>query len=115
MEQVVEVRGKPTRILSDNGTEFTSIAVLKWCQEKGVRWDYIQPGKPHQNGYIESFNGKFRDECLNENLFVGLQEARRFVESWRKEYNEQRPHSSLGGKTPQEVALEGEALTETSN
>lgn len=115
LDQVIESRGKPGRILSDNGTEFTSTAVLKWCQEKGVRWDYIQPGKPYQNGYIESFNGKLRDECLNENLFTSLQEAKRLVEAWREEYNERRPHSSLKGKTPNEVARGEEILTGTSN
>lgn len=114
LEQVIETRGKPDRILSDNGTEFTSTALLKWCQEQGIRWDYIQPGKPYQNGYIESFNGKLRDECLNENIFVNLQEAKRLVEAWREEYNERRPHSSLKGKTPNEVAKEEEKLTGTS-
>lgn len=114
LEQVIEARGKPDRILSDNGTEFTSTAILKWCQEQGIRWDYIQPGKPYQNGYIESFNGKLRDECLNENVFVNLQEVKRLVETWRGEYNEQRPHSSLKGKTPNEVAKEEEKLTGTS-
>ena len=115
LEQVIEARGKPERILSDNGTEFTSMALLKWCQEQGIRWDYIQPGKPYQNGYIESFNGKLRDECLNENIFVNLQEAKRLVEAWREEYNERRPHSSLNGKTPNEVAKEEEKITGTSN
>jgi len=115
LEQVIEARGKPERILSDNGTEFTSIAILRWCQGQGIRWDYIQPGKPYQNGYIESFNGKLRDECLNENIFVNLQEAKRLVETWREEYNVQRPHSSLNGKTPHEVAQEEEKLTGTSN
>ena len=114
LEQLIEARGKPGRILSDNGTEFTSSAVLSWCQEKRIRWDYIQPGKPYQNGYIESFNGKLRDECLNENIFVSLQEASRLVEAWREEYNEQRPHSSLNGKTPNEMAKEEEKLTGTS-
>lgn len=115
LEQAIESRGKLGRILSDNGTELTSIAVLKWCQEKGIKWDYIQPGKPYQNGYIESFNGKLRDECLNECLFTSLQEAKRLVEEWREEYNERRPHSSLEGKTPNEVAREEEKLTGTSN
>lgn len=115
LEQIIESRGKPGRILSDNGTEFTSTAVLKWCQERGIKWDYIQPGKPYQNGYIESFNGKLRDECLNESLFISLQEAKKLVEEWRDEYNEQRPHSSLKGKTPSEVAREEKKLTGTSN
>jgi putative transposase len=79
---------------------------LKWCKDKGIRWDYIQPGKPYQNGYIESFNGKLRDECLNENVFLNLHEAVRLVESWREEYNGERPHSALGGKTPNEMAKE---------
>lgn len=115
LEQVIEARGKPERILSDNGTEFTSVAILRWCQEREIRWDYIQPGKPYQNGYIESFNGKLRDECLNESIFVNLQEAKRLVETWREEYNERRPHSSLNGRTPNEVAQEEELLTGTSN
>jgi putative transposase len=115
LEKVIESRGKPDRILSDNGTEFTNTAVLKWCQEKEIRSDYIQPGKPYQNGYIESFNGKLRDECLNEHVFTSLQEAKRLVEAWREEYNERRPHSSLGGKTPNEMAKEEEKLTGTSH
>ncbi len=112
LEKIIEVRGMPGRILSDNGTEFTSTAILKWCHEKGLRWDYIQPGKPYQNGYIESFNGKLRDECLNENWFTSLREAKRLVEEWRSEYNERRPHSSLGGRTPAEVARGGEEQRE---
>jgi len=115
LEHVIEARGKPDRILSDNGTEFTSMAILRWCQEQAIRWDYIQPGKPYQNGYIESFNGKLRDECLNENIFMNLQEARRLVERWREEYNKRRPHSSLNGKTPDEVAHEEDKLTGTSS
>jgi putative transposase len=108
LTELLETRGKPERILSDNGTEFTSTAILKWCYDRGVRWDYIQPGKPQQNGYIESFNGKLRDECLNEHWFIGLKEAKRLVEEWREEYNERRPHSSLGGRTPYEVARDVE-------
>lgn len=104
LEKVIEIRGIPGRILSDNGTEFTSTTILRWCNERGVKWDYIQPGKPYQNGYIESFNGKLRDECLNENWFTSLKEAKRLVEEWREEYNERRPHSSLGGRTPGEMA-----------
>lgn len=115
LEQIIEERGKPGRILSDNGTEFTSTTILAWCQKNGVKWDYIQPGKPYQNGYVESFNGKLRDECLNENVFTSLQEAKRLVEAWREEYNEHRPHSSLDGKTPNEVAREEGNLNGTSN
>jgi len=106
LEKVIELRGKPERILSDNGTEFTSTAVLGWCEKNNIRWDYIQPGKPYQNGYIESFNGKLRDECLNEHIFTDLHKAQKLVEAWREEYNERRPHSSLNGKTPYEAALE---------
>ena len=115
LEEVMKIRGKPGRILSDNGTEFTSNAVLQWCQEKGIRWDYIEPGKPYQNGYIESFNGKLRDECLNESLFITIKDAKRVVEEWRKEYNEHRPHSSLGGRTPSEMLEDQMKLTGTSN
>lgn len=104
LERLIETRGKPSMITSDNGTEFTSNFLLKYCSEKGVNWHYIQPGKPYQNGSIESFNGKLRDECLNENLFLSLSEAQRIVENWREEYNSSRPHSSLQGKTPREVA-----------
>lgn len=116
LEKVIEIRGMPGRILSDNGTEFTSTTILRWCNERGVKWDYIQPGKPYQNGYIESFNGKLRDECLNENWFTSLKEAKRLVEEWREEYNERRPHSSLGGRTPGEMARREEErqLTGTS-
>ncbi len=99
LDQLLEGRGAPERILSDNSSEFTSNAVLKWCKDKAVWWDYIQSGKPYQNGYIECFNGKLRNECLNENVFLNLQEAVRLVESWREEYNGERPHSALGGKT----------------
>ena len=103
LDKVIEEYGKPEVILSDNGTEFTSHVILKWSLEKGIKWDYIEPGKPYQNGIIESFNGKLRDECLNENLFLNLKEAEKIVEKWRWEYNENRPHSSLNGKTPIEM------------
>ena len=96
-DEIIEQRGKPEMILSDNGTEFTSNKVVKWQKEQGVKWEYIEPGKPQQNGTIESFNGKLRDECLNENWFVSLKEAQRIVEKWRNHYNTERPHSSLGG------------------
>jgi len=121
LEKLIEVRGNPETILSDNGTEFTSNKVLSWCQEQKVEWCYIQPGRPQQNGIVESFNGKLRDECLNEHWFRNLREAKRLVEVWRVEYNTIRPHSSLNGRTPAEVAkgvsdfsFEGEQLTGTS-
>lgn len=103
LDKIIKIYGKPEAIVSDNGTEFTSNAILKWSMEKQVSWDYIQPGKPYQNGTIESFNGKLRDECLNENLFSSLKDAEQVIEKWRIEYNEERPHSSLNGKTPNEV------------
>src|SRR6185437_14313364 len=85
-------------------TELTCNAMLKWTTETGVEWHYIAPGKPMQNGFMESFNGKLRDECLNENVFASLAEARRIIEAWCIDYNEVRPHSSLGYQTPDEFA-----------
>jgi len=97
--------GKPKTIVSDNGTEFTSMAILKWSQETKVGWHYIAPGKPMQNGLVESFNGSFRDECLNETLFSSLTDARHHITLWKEDYNVTRPHSSLGNLTPREYAL----------
>ena len=77
--------------------------MLKWCQERNQGWEYIEPGRPQQNGNMESFNGKLRDECLNENWFTSLEHAKRLIENWRKEYNGVRPHSALQGRTPDEV------------
>ena len=91
-------------IVSDNGTELTSNAILAWQQDRGVEWHYIAPGKPMQNGFVESFNGRLRDECLNEHLFTNLKEARQIIEEWRIDYNTNRPHSSLNGLTPIEFA-----------
>ena len=91
-------------IVSDNGTGLTSRAVLQWQEDAGVEWHYIAPGKPMQNAFVESLNGRFRDECLNEHMFRGLPEARRIVEEWRRDYNAHRPHTSLGGLTPAEFA-----------
>ena len=96
--------GKPKMIVSDNGTEFTSMAILKWCQETKVGWHYIAPGKPMQNGFVESFNGSFRDECLNETLFSSLVDARHQITLWKEDYNVIRPHSSLGNLTPRGYA-----------
>lgn len=106
LDRLVEYRGMPGAIKSDNGTEFTSNTILQWAHEKSLEWQYIQPGKPQQNGYIESFNGRFRDECLNENLFFDIQQAREVVEKWRDDYNRLRPHSSLGGLTPEEMFMQ---------
>jgi putative transposase len=104
LDAIVAARGKPEMIVSDNGTELTSNAMLKWAEDNGVEWHYIAPGKPQQNGFMESFNGKLRDECLNEHVFSSLVEARRIIEAWRVDYNTERPHSSLGYLTPEEFA-----------
>lgn len=87
-------------IVSDNGTELTSNAVLKWCAEHKVEWHYIAPGKPMQNGFVESFNGRMRDEFLNETLFRNLAHARNMIAVWVADYNTARPHSALGYQTP---------------
>lgn len=100
LDRIVALRGRPAMIVSDNGTELTSHAMLRWQQERGVAWHYIAPGKPQQNGFVESFNGRFRDECLNEHLFGSLPAARRIIEAWRSDYNTTRPHTSLNGLTP---------------
>jgi len=105
LNQLLTRRGKPRTIVSDNGTELTSIAILKWCQETDIEWHYIAPGKPMQNGFVESFNGSFRDECLNETLFSSLAEARKQITAWKEDYNKHRPHSSLGNITPIEYAM----------
>jgi putative transposase len=94
----------PKAIVIDNGSEFTGRAMDAWAHSKGIKLDFIRPGKPNENAFIESFNGKFRDECLNENWFLSLEDARRTIEEWRVDYNENRPHSSLGGLTPKEFA-----------
>jgi putative transposase len=104
LEWVIQQRGAPETLRCDNGPEFTSRQFLSWCEQKRVKLLHIQPGKPMQNGYVESFNGRFRDECLNANWFHNLQDARRKIESWRNEYNADRPHSSLGYRTPAEFA-----------
>jgi putative transposase len=104
LDAIVAARGKPLMIVSDNGTELTSHAILRWQEERGVRWHYIAPGKPVQNAFVESLNGRFRDECLNEHVFRGLPTARRIIEAWRLDYNACRPHTSLGGLAPNEFA-----------
>ena len=105
LDAIIAQRGQPVTIVSDNGTEFTSMAILKWCQDTGVDGHYIAPGKPMQNGFIESFNGSFRDECLNETLFSSLAEARAQITLCKEGYNRHRPHSSLGNITPSEFAM----------
>ncbi|MEO0751472.1 MAG: IS3 family transposase [Pseudomonadota bacterium] len=100
LDALVRLYGKPASIVSDNGTEFTSRAILKWANENGVDWHYIDPGKPQQNAFIESFNGSLRDELLNEEMFDSLGDARRKLALWRYDYNNVRPHSSLKNQTP---------------
>jgi len=102
LDRIEETRVLPKMIVSDNGTELTSNAILKWQEEARVEWHYIQPGKPMQNGFVESFNGRLRDECLNEHLFTGYGHAREIIERWRIDYNTKRPHSSLSNMTPRE-------------
>ncbi len=104
LDQIIAERGMPGIIVSDNGTEFTSMAILRWVQGTGIDWHYIAPGKPTQNAFIESFNGKLRDECLNETLFSSLAEARETLDAWQEDYNTHRPHSALGNLTPKEFA-----------
>ena len=118
LTMLIDTRGKPQMIVSDNGTEFTSNAILGWAKEQRVEWHYIAPGRPMQNGYIESFNGRMRDELLNESLFIDLDQARQLIGDWPIDYNTARPHSSLGYKTPADyagkiTAPEGESPAET--
>ena len=108
LERLAVERARPTAIVVDNGPEFTSKALFGWAQRMGVRLHFIQPGKPCQNAFVESFNGKFRDACLNEQWFVDLAEARRRIEAWRLHYNTVRPHSSLGFLSPEQFRRAGE-------
>jgi transposase InsO family protein len=104
LERICRDRGYPTIIRTDNGKEFTGRAMLEWAHEHGVKLRLIEPGKPNQNAYIESFNSRFRDECLNEHWFFNLRHARLLIERWRREYNEERPKRALGGMTPSQYA-----------
>jgi putative transposase len=103
LDAIISRRGRPDTIVADNGTELTSKAVLRGCQQTGVEWHYITPGKPTQNAFVESLNGRFRDECLNDTLFSTLTEARSAITSW--DYNHHRPHSALGNVPPAEFAM----------
>ena len=105
LDRVSQFRGYPEAVRTDQGPEFTSKVFDQWAYEHGVTPLLIQPGKPTQNAYIESFNGKFRDECLNEHWFRNLRHAKNLIAAWRKDYNEQRPHSSIGYLTPAECAV----------
>jgi putative transposase len=100
LTDLISQRGRPMMIVSDHGTEFTSNAILAWSKDHRVEWHYNAPGKPMQNGYVESFNGRMRDELLNESLFFGLDHARSAIAEWRQDFNTARPHSSLAYQTP---------------
>lgn len=114
LDAIIAARGKPRTCVSDNGTELTSMAILAWSKAAGVDWHYIQPGKPQQNAFVESFIGRLRDECLNETLFSSLPEARAVLANWRDDYNRFRPHSALANKTPQEFRDHHLALAATT-
>lgn len=111
LEWLSEVRGLPEAIRVDNGPEFISKALDEWAYRNSVKLDFIRPGKPVENCYVESFNGKLREECLNENYFVSLKEAKELIENWRIEYNTYRPHSSLNDFTPEEFARRHQTKT----
>jgi putative transposase len=112
LEQLSESRELPDVITIDNGPEFAGKALDEWAYRRGVKLNFIRPGKPVENAYAESFIGRLRDECLNENWFISLKNARDIIESWRIDYNEGRPHSSLGGLTPREfIENTGKTLT----
>ena len=102
LDALMASQEKPANTLSDNGTEFTSRAMFYWAQERGIQLNFIGPGKPVQNAFNESFNGRLRDECLNESVFNNIHHARAVIESWRQHYNQEQPHSSLGYLTPDE-------------
>lgn len=104
LEQLIRQRGKPACIVRDNGTELTSRVMLQWAQEHRIDWHYITPGKPNENGFTESLNGKVRDECRNEHWFSSLAEAREILADWQQDYNTVRPHSSLNYQTPAEAS-----------
>lgn len=110
LERLGELHGLPEVLVTDNGPEFAGQTLDVWAYQRGVQLPFIEPGKPVQNAFIESFNGKMRDECLNEHWFMTLAEARQTIEAWRRDYNEVRPHSSLGNRTPKEFTGAGAAL-----
>ncbi len=115
LSAIAERCGLPCMVVSDNGAEVTSHAVFAWCQDTAVEWHYIAPRKPQQNGLVESFDGRLRDECLNEHLFPSLAAARRIIEAWRTDYNTVYPHSRLGGLAPVEFTnrpRQGHMVTE---
>ena len=106
LEKLARMHGLPRVITADNGTEFTCRVVDEWAHRNGVKLDFIRPGKPIENAYIESFNGRLRQECLEQHWFVSMEDAKEKIEEWRIDYNEHRPHSALGNQTPQEYAAQ---------
>ena len=106
--RIIERTGAPLSITVDHGTEFTSRALEEWAYQRGVKLDFTHPGKPTENGHIESFNGRLRDECLNVNQFLSLEDAREQIEHWRIDYKAHRPHSSLGNLTPNEFVAKSQ-------
>jgi putative transposase len=115
LERIVKEQGRPRTIRVDNGPEFISKDVDLWAYWNHVKLDFSRPGKPTDNAYIESFNGRFRQECLNEHWFMSLEDTREKVESWRRDYNEERPHSSLGNATPEAFAAQIEPQKAAQN
>ena len=115
LDELTELRGIPETIVIDNGPEFTSRALDEWAYRRGVRLLFITPGRPIENAYVESFNGKFRDECLNEHWFLSIDEVRATIENWRIDYNQNRPHSSLHDLTPEEFAARSQPKESTNS
>lgn len=114
LERLAAVRGAPAELVLDNGPELTGRALDAWAADRSVRLRFIAPGKPSQNGFVESFNGRLRDECLDQSWFTGLADARATVEAWRRDYNDRRPHSALGYRTPAEIRTGFQATTTTT-
>lgn len=115
LNRIAALHGLPQRLRMDNGPEFRSRAVVEWALTSGVRLEYIQPGKPTQNAFIESFNARFREECLDQELFLNIEDARRKAETWRSFYNNSRPHSALGGMPPTRFLAENRQLQMTGS
>ena len=114
LDQAAQRRPLPKAITVDHGTEFTSRALDEWAWQRGVQLDFIRPGKPVENGLIESFNGRLRDECLNVTEFTSLEHAHAALSAWQDDYNHRRPHGSLGHLTPSEFARRGQERTSRS-
>lgn len=115
MADLFELHAEPKHLRSDNGGEFIAGIVQEWLARSGTQTVYIEPGHPWENGYCESFNGKLRDECLNEEVFYNQRHAQVVIEKWRRQYNEERPHSSLGYRTPAEVARDSVVVAGASS